>query len=148
MSLPSGSVSHSSTRHQVLPLAVYLLTPMVFLLGQTGVAGANSRKEDRGHEAALRRARSSSARLKRRRLPKRWTGIWPRRTAWYRAFRDGNPRCAAACSAVIQGSDCNLVATSVSISASFSALACLTLSWMGVEFHLLAAALAAVKGRG
>src|SRR5216684_103116 len=34
MSFPSGSVSHSSTRHQVLPLAVYLLTPMDFLLGQ------------------------------------------------------------------------------------------------------------------
>src|SRR5260370_40919740 len=56
MSPPSGSVSHSSPRHQVLPLAVYLLTPMVFLLGQTGVAGANSRKEDRGHEAALRKS--------------------------------------------------------------------------------------------
>src|SRR5258708_39958989 len=122
MSLPSGSVSHSSTRHQVLPLAVYLLTPMVFLLGQTGIAGANRRKEDRGHEAALRRARSSSARLKRRRLPKRWTGTWPRRTAWYRAFRDGNPRCAAACSAVIQGSECNLLGTGVCLFQRFGLL--------------------------
>src|SRR6266851_9841648 len=136
MSFPSGSESHSSIRHQVLPLAVYLLTPMDFLLGQTGVAGAHSRKGDRGHEAALSSARSSSARLKRRRLPKRWTGTWPRRTAWYRAFRDGNPRCAAACSAVIQGSECNLVGTGVSISASFSALAYLMLSSMGVELHL------------
>src|SRR5258707_13105195 len=136
MSLPSGSVTHSSTRQQVFPLATVLLTTMVFLLGQTGVAGANSRKEDRGHEAALSRARSSSARLKRRRLPKRWTGTWPRRTAWYRAFRDGNPRCAAACSAVIQGSECDLVGTGVSISASFNALAYLMLSSMGVELHL------------
>src|SRR6266851_3052813 len=134
MSFPSGSESHSSTRHQVLPLAVYLLTPMDFLLGQTGVAGAHSRKGDRGHEAALSSARSSSARLKRRRLPKRWTGTWPRRTAWYRAFRDGNPRCAAACSAVSQGSD--LVGTGVSISTSFSALACLMLSSMEVESRL------------
>src|SRR5262249_15473394 len=55
-----------------------------FLLGQTGVAGANSRKEDPGHDAALSRASSSSVRLKRRRLPKRWTGTWPRRTAWYK----------------------------------------------------------------
>src|SRR6266852_5414543 len=44
MSFPSGSVGHSSTRHQVLPLAVYLLTPMDFLLGQTGVAGAHKQK--------------------------------------------------------------------------------------------------------
>src|SRR5713101_2156807 len=128
MSLPSGSVSHSSTRHQVLPLAVYLLTPTVFLLGQTGVAGAISRKEDRGHEAARRRARSSSARLKRRRLPKRWTGIWPRRTAWYSALRDGNPRWAAACSAVIHGSGRSLVGVGVSIAGSINVWSWSTLS--------------------